>query len=73
MLNISVGIVGIVLGAFLIIFRKWYADYCLRKQNQLWGFRFGERSVRLTEYSLIFIGLGSIGIGLLALLALLSW
>lgn len=70
MLNLAVAFVGILIGALLIAFRKYYASYCVERQNRLWGFRFGEKTVRLTTFVLVFIGLGFITIGMLSLVAM---
>lgn len=70
MLNVVVGLVGLSMGTFLIVFRKWYAARCVTKQNRLWGFRFGERTTELTSNLLVVIGLGFIIIGVLALSSL---
>ena len=70
MVNIVVALFGVLVGAFLIYFRKSFAAHCIRGQNRTWGFRFGERTVRQTERVVLVIGIGFVGIGLLALLAL---
>ncbi|MHB8974355.1 MAG: hypothetical protein ACYC3X_12885 [Pirellulaceae bacterium] len=71
MLNIVVALVGILGGVLLIRFRKKFAAYCIEDQNRLWGFRFGERTTRMTASMIVVIALGWIAIGLMALLSLL--
>jgi hypothetical protein len=55
----------------MIRFRKEFATRCIKKQNRLWGFRFSERTSRITESVIMVIALGWIAIGLMALLSLL--
>ena len=69
MLKILAGaIVAVSLGALLIRFRKEFAALCVRDQNHVWGFRFGERTIRVNEVVLLIVGLLSIGMGLAFLL-----
>ena len=57
------GIVGIVVGILMIVFRKPFARKAVRDQNAFWGLRMGERDVRITELVAVPIGIGFIVIG----------
>ena len=62
------GIVGIVVGILMIVFRKPFARKAVRDQNAFWGLRMGERDVRITELVAVPIGIGFIVIGVWMLL-----
>jgi hypothetical protein len=57
-------IAGIVIGVLLVVYRKPFARKSVRQQNALWGFRMGERDVRITEIVAIPIGIGWIVLGI---------
>ena len=61
------GIVGIVVGVLLIVFRKRFARKTVREQNAFWGLRMSERDVKITELVAVPIGMVFIvvGVGLL--------
>jgi hypothetical protein len=67
-MRIVIALVGFSGGIFLLWFRKEFASFCIMDQNRLWGFRFGERTTRLTEVVVVVSGLGFVIFGLLALL-----
>jgi hypothetical protein len=56
-----VGILGVVMGVLLVVFRKPFARDAVRQQNAFWGFRFGEREVRISERVAVLVGISSIG------------
>ena len=56
----------------MILLRRRYAALCITSQNRFWGFRFGERSTRMTEMMVVLTGLGFIAIGLAALMSVLG-
>ena len=58
-----VGILAIILGFCVVVFRKPFAREAIRQQNDFFGFRFGEREVRRTEYIAMLGGISSIGFG----------
>jgi hypothetical protein len=62
------GIVGIVTGVLLIVFRKRFARKSVREQNAFWGLRMGEREVRISEIVAVPIGIGFIVFGVWMLL-----
>jgi hypothetical protein len=62
------GVVGIVVGVLLIVFRKPFARKTVRDQNAFWGFRMGERHVRISELVAVPIGIGFIVMGVWMLL-----
>jgi len=58
------GIVGIVVGVLMIVYRKPLARKAVRDQNASWGLRMGERDVRIGEllaapfFGIVFIVMG---------------
>ena len=62
------GIVGIVVGVLLIVFRKPFARKTVRDQNAFWGFRMGEPHARISELVAVPIGIGFIVMGVWMLL-----
>jgi len=56
--NVFGGIVGIVVGVLMIVFRKPFARKAVRQQNAFWGLRMGERDVRISELVAVPIGIG---------------
>ncbi|MHB1035953.1 MAG: hypothetical protein ACYC35_15175 [Pirellulales bacterium] len=45
-MRIIAGLGIVLVGAALFWFRKEYAAHAIRDQNRLWGFHFGERTIR---------------------------
>jgi hypothetical protein len=62
------GIVGIVVGLLMIVFRKPFARKAVRDQNAFWGLRMGERDVRISELVAVPIGISFIVMGVWMLL-----
>jgi hypothetical protein len=62
------GIVGIVTGVLLIVFRKRFARKSVREQNAFWGLRMGEREVRISEIVAVPIGIVWVVMGIWMLL-----
>lgn len=54
----------IIFGVLLIIFRKPIVKIVLTGQNKIWGFKFGEKEVKPSEYVVIFVGLLAIILGI---------
>ena len=52
-----------------VIFRRPIARYTVRMQNVTWGFRFGERSQRLTELWILVVAALAIAVAVLILVA----
>ena len=52
-----VGIIGIVVGVLLVVFRKPFARDAVSHQNDLLGF--GERELRRTSYMAVLGGISS--------------
>ncbi len=48
--------VPIVIGILIIVFRKFLAKQSMSSQNKFWGFRFGSREVKVSEYVAIIVG-----------------
>jgi len=61
-------LVALSLGATLLWFRKEFADLCIKDQNRVWGFHFGEKATRLAEFVAVVVGAGFVVAGLLCLL-----
>ncbi len=58
-------IIVILVGLFLIIFRKKFARYQVAFQNKYFGQHFGTKEIRVNEWLLPLIGIIAIGIALL--------
>ena len=56
--NVFGGIVGIVVGVLMIVFRKPFARKAVRQQNAFWGLRMSERDVRISELVAVPSGIG---------------
>lgn len=67
------GIVLAVLGLFLIIFRKWFSRHTVEAQNWTFGFRFGERIIRLNEWIAVPFGLALFVLGALTFFNIIRW
>jgi hypothetical protein len=63
-----VGILGIVMGVLLIVLRKPFAREAMNQQNAFWGFRFGEREIKISERVAVLVGICSISFGVWGLL-----
>lgn len=63
---ISYVVIGIPVLVF--IFRQKRSQYIINSQNKTWGFRFGEKSIKQTEYILIIWAIVGVIMGLLPLL-----
>jgi hypothetical protein len=57
--GVVVGIIGIVVGVLLVVFRRPFARDAVSHQNDLLGFRFGERELRRTSYMAVLGGISS--------------
>ena len=68
MSDVFAGILCVVIGVLLIVFRKPFARKAVSEQNAYWGFRFGEREVRISERVAMPVEIGAIGFGVWALL-----
>jgi hypothetical protein len=68
---VAFGVLILILGILLILFRKPFARLSVAQQKALWGFRWGEREVRWTELSLILIGVCALIFGIFALTGIL--
>jgi hypothetical protein len=62
------GIVGIVIGVLMIVYRKRLARKAVRDQNAFWGLRMGERDVRISELLAVRFGIVWIVMGIWMLL-----
>ena len=61
-------LVGLSIGIYLLVFRKQFARSCIKDQNRLWGFHFGEREVWISEIVAVIVGFGFILFAVLAAL-----
>ena len=62
------GIVSIVIGVLLIVYRKPFARKSVRQQNAFWVLRMGKRDVRILEIVAVSMGIGWIVMGIWMLL-----
>jgi len=68
MQRIVIVVAAITVGTMLLWFRKEFAVFCIKDQNRLWRFRFGERTIWLTEVVVVVVALCMITAGLLCLM-----
>ena len=61
------GVVNLVVGGCLILFRKPLGQLMVKSQNKTWGFHFGNMEARLSEYVILVVGIAALGLGLLVL------
>jgi hypothetical protein len=57
------GVVEILVCSYFLAAPKRYASYVIRKQNEFWGFQFGDKTLRGTIVLVRLIGLIGIGFG----------
>ncbi len=71
--NLIGGVVLIVLGSSLVIFRELFAEIVIG--FQIWSFHmpFGKREVDASKVVAILVGLSFISIGILTMLGKLKW
>ena len=62
-----VGIILLLVGCAMILWRDRFARKTIEEQNRVWGFRFGEREEKRTKLIVFVVGMGFIVFGLLAL------
>lgn len=72
MSGMGIGIVGVILGLVMLMFRKPFARSAMRQQNEVFGFRFGEREVRISEYVIFLVAIFFVVFGFLSLLGILE-
>lgn len=65
---IMIHFVMIGISILVFVFRKKCSRYIIYSQNKTWGFRFGEKSIKQTEYMLIVWAIAGVIMGLLPLL-----
>jgi hypothetical protein len=61
-----VGAIAVGVGALLVVFRRGFAEFQVRSQNRLWGFRIGKSEAASRAVALI-VGAGFIVAGVLTL------
>ena len=68
-----IGIIAIVAGSAVIIFRKRLVRESITFQNKVFGFRFGEKEVKMGDWLAPLAGAGFIITGILSLLCAAGW
>jgi hypothetical protein len=66
----KIGLIVICISILVLIFRGKCAKYIISSQNNTWGFRFTEKSVRNTEIQLILFAIVGIIMGVLIVLGI---
>ena len=61
----------VLVGVGAIAFRRPLARVGVKSQNYTWGFRFGEREVRMSELGVIVVGISAVIFGVLSALGIL--
>ncbi len=64
-------VIAVLVGASLVLLRKRFAQYTIRQQNRVWGFRFGDSATRSAEVVALVVGIGFVAIGILATLGII--
>jgi hypothetical protein len=73
MANTAVSIFLLLLGAALISSRGSLARLVVEGQKNAWGFTFGRREERLSQFVILIVGLAFVMVGLLALVGIIDW
>lgn len=68
-----VGIVALIVGLCLIVYRDRFAKYIIKNQNKTWGFKFADNEITSSKVILLVIGFMIIVIGLLSLLHIIKF
>jgi hypothetical protein len=63
----------LLLGAALISFRGSSARLVVEGQKDAWGFRFGRREERLSQFVIGIVGLAFVVVGVLSLFGVIHW
>ncbi|MBI4743377.1 MAG: hypothetical protein HY776_00885 [Actinobacteria bacterium] len=63
--DLTTGIISVIIGFILLVFRKPLALIDVKLQNKTWGFHFGEKEIRMSEGGNIIVGIAFITIGIL--------
>ena len=61
------GIIAILAGSLIIVFRSWFANNIIEAQNRVWGYNFGEREIKASKFVAFLVGICAIVWGLLVL------
>ena len=73
MKDVTNGMVLLIIGGGLIMFRKWFARYTIDAQNWTFGFHFGKKMVQATEWLSVPFGTVLLVLGALTLLNIIKW
>lgn len=65
--NVFEDVVILLLGCCLILFRKQFGQLVVRRQNNTWGFHFGDIEAELSEAVAVLVGVAALGFGVLRL------
>ena len=65
--EIVAGIISLLVGCTVLLWRESLARYTIEEQNRFWGFEFGEREVKRTKIIAVAVGTGFVILGLLFL------
>ena len=67
MANIESGIVEIIIGLAIFLFRKWITESTVEARNRLFGFYIGQKMKLIYYWIVSLIGLASVIYGILTL------
>jgi hypothetical protein len=66
MKDMAIGVFLFLIGTVMVIFHKPMARSIIEQQNAVWGFRFGKREIKGSEFITLVAGLATAIIGLLS-------
>lgn len=58
------GIIFVILGTVMAFFNKYLSRYAIDEQNRVWGFKFGEREIKITRPFILIGGILFSAIGI---------
>lgn len=68
-----IDIISVAAGSALLLFRKKFASNVIEGQNRVWGFNYGDRERKATEYVTIIVGTGFLVIGILGVIGIIHF
>lgn len=69
--RVIVGVLAVIIGAAAALWRLPLARFMIDRQNALWGFRFGARTIALGSFVLLALALALAAYGMALLAGLL--
>jgi len=71
--HIIVGIVALIVGLYLMLYRERFARYVIKNQNRTLGFKFADNKIKSTKIISLITGFFFIVFGMFLLLAVINF